>query len=93
MTKNLLSDPPERQILGVGQIDDLGFALLALTRELWVVIDRQAMLEKLLEHRGITPAEIDAFQPDEAFAAELDGRRKALIDTVVGALTGRGGAA
>ncbi len=93
MTKTLLSDPPERRMLGVDQIDDIGLALLALGRELWVVIDRQAVLEKLLERHGITPAEIDAFQPDAGFAAALEARRKALAETVMGALAGRDGAA
>ena len=93
MPDPLLSDPPARAMLGADQLDDLGLALLALTRELWVVIDRQAVLEKLLERHGISAAEIDAFQPDAAFAEALETRRKALVATVLGAFAGKGDAA
>jgi hypothetical protein len=89
MTSRRLSDPPDAPMLGPDQIDDLGLALLTLTRELWVVMDRQAVLEKLLERHGIGPAEIDAFQPDPTFAASLDRRRQALLDQILGALQGR----
>jgi hypothetical protein len=85
----LLSDPPERTHLGLVQMDDLGLALMTLMRELWVVIDRQAVTEKLLERHGISSAEIDAYQPDAAFAAALDARRKTLIDAVMSAMGGK----
>ena len=88
MIKSLLSDPPERRMLGVDQIDALGLALLTLTRELWVVTDRQAVLEKVLKRHGVTAAEIDSFQPDDSFDATLQARRKALVDGVVAALGG-----
>ncbi|MDB5714287.1 MAG: hypothetical protein JWO15_1684 [Sphingomonadales bacterium] len=88
MTTGRLSDPPVRQILGVEQIDDLGAALIALTRELWVVIDRMTMLETLLARHGIPVAELDVLQPDEATAALLAKRREKLIGTVVAALQG-----
>lgn len=83
-----LSDPPARPMLGPDQIDDLAQAVLTLTRELWLVIDRQAVTEKLLERHGVDAAEIDAFQPDAAFAEELDSRRSALVEAIVGAMRG-----
>jgi hypothetical protein len=83
----LLSDPPPRQILQPGQIDDLGQAVLALTREIWLLTDRQLVLEKVLARRGLdVTAEIDAFTPDAAFAADLEARRNRLLDVVLEAL-------
>jgi len=89
MSKNRPTDPPARQFLGGDQIDDLGKALLVLSRELWVVKDRMAVLEKVLEKHGIPASEIDGFQPDAAFEAELAAQRQHLIDMVLGALSGR----
>lgn len=88
MTAPRLSDPPARQILGVEQIDDLGAAIIALTRELWVVVDRVTMLETLLARHGIPIAELDTLQPDEATAALLATKRERLIGTMVAALQG-----
>jgi hypothetical protein len=83
----LLSDPPARQILKPGQLDDLGQAVLALTRELWLVTDRLAVMEKVLERRGLAlSAEIDAFVPDLEFSAELERRRERLLEVVLEAL-------
>lgn len=89
MSKNRPTDPPARQFLGEGQIDNLGTAVLVLARELWVVKDRLAVMEKVLEKYGIPASEINAFQPDEVFEAELQAQRQRLIDTVVSALSGQ----
>lgn len=86
-TRKLLSEPPARQIFKPEQIDDVAEAVIALTRELWVTVDRVAVLEKVLENRGVpVQAEIDAYQPDEAFQAELDAKRDRLLNAVLVAL-------
>jgi uncharacterized ferritin-like protein (DUF455 family) len=83
----LLSDAPERRILKPEQIDDLGQAVLALTREVWLVTDRMLVLERVLEARGLSvTAEIDAFIPDAEFAADLEARRNRLLEAVLTAL-------
>jgi len=83
----LLSDPPERQILKPARLDDLGQAVLALTRELWLLTDRLAVMEKVLERRGLSlSAEIDAYVPDPEFSAELERRRNRLLQAVLDAL-------
>jgi hypothetical protein len=80
---------PPRKILGPEQVDDLGDAVLALARELWVVTDRLRCLEAVLEKRGLdVTAELAAFEPDAALQAELDGMRDRLIGGVVKALGG-----
>jgi len=81
-----LSEPAPRPTLGVDQIDDLGAGLIALTRELWVVVDRMTMLEALLAKHGIPVADLDDLQPDPATAALLHSRRERLLSTVLGAL-------
>lgn len=76
----------ERRILTDDRIDDLGEAILALTREIWVLTDRQAVLEAVLAEQGIDVTRIDAYAPDEAMRERLAGRRQLLIDNVLTAL-------
>ncbi|WP_448581472.1 hypothetical protein [Thermaurantiacus sp.] len=70
-----------------GQLDHLGKALLLLARELWVTRDRLAVLEAVLESRGIAVFEaIRDFQPEgalaERLAADRDAFARALIATL-----------
>ena len=68
----------------------LGQALLALTREVWVLTDRIMVTEALLAARGIDLADaIDRFQPDAAFQARLDAAGQRLTAAVTEALAGR----
>lgn len=90
MKQARLSEPAARQILAGDQIDDLGAALIALTRELWVVVDRMTMLEVLLAQHGIPVAELDDLQPDAATAALLDTKRERLLHAVMSALKAEG---
>ncbi|MCE7796476.1 hypothetical protein LWE61_07860 [Sphingobium sufflavum] len=78
-----------RQILDPSRIDDLGEAIIALTRELWVVSDRQMVLEAVLAEAGVPVERIDRYQPDEAMAARLTARRQQLLDTILEALRAR----
>jgi hypothetical protein len=75
-----------RQILDSSRIDDLGEAIIALTRELWVLSDRQAVLEAVLGEAGLPIEQVDRFQPDEAMLALLAARRQVLLDNVLTAL-------
>lgn len=77
---------PQRQILDGSRIDDLGEAIIALTRELWVLSDRQAVLEAVMAEAGVPVERIDRYQPDEAMTARLTARRQKLLDTVLSAL-------
>lgn len=76
----------DRRILPDSRIDDLGEAILALTREIWVLADRQAVLETMLVRAGIDIAGIDSYQPDAAMTARLADKRQQLIDNVLVAL-------
>ena len=76
----------ERRILPDARIDDLGEAILALTREIWVLTDRQAVLEAVLGRAGIDVAAIDTYQPDADMTARLADKRQQLIDNILVAL-------
>lgn len=70
----------DRQILAPKDIDDLGEAILSLAREVWVLTDRQLVLEQVLAEEGIDIRDkVDRYKPDPAFAADLSARRKRLI--------------
>ena len=79
---------PARTLLGSDQLDRLADALLVLSREVWVLRDRQILLEQVLAREGIdASAAIDALEPDSVLQARLDIERDRLIGAVVGALT------
>jgi len=85
-----MADPtPERTILPPASLDLVADAVLALARELWVVRDRQMVLETVLAERGIDVATmIDDFTPNPAFQERLDAERDRLIEAVATALDG-----
>lgn len=75
-------------ILEKTDIDKLGHALLTLTKELWVLKDRQRILEAALEDAGITTQElINNYQPDDQLKDELTKSREALINEMITVLT------
>lgn len=58
--------------------------LLTLARELWVLRDRQRVLEALLEARGILVSdEIDRFEWPASAEAECDRECRAFVDALV----------
>ncbi len=68
-------------------IDQLGKALLTLAKELWVLKDRQAILEAALQEAGITSSELlDRYNPDEALLEKLAQERAAMIGELLSAL-------
>lgn len=76
----------ERRILPEARIDDLGEAIIALTREIWVLTDRQAVLEAVLSEQGVDVSAVDRYQPDEAMTMALAAKRQRLLDNVLVAL-------
>ena len=68
-------------------LDRLGQALLTLTKEVWVLRDRQRILEALLEKNGIVEtAALETFEPDSELADTLATERRELIERVLNAL-------
>lgn len=61
---------------------------LTLAKELWLLRDRQIVLETMLAEKGITSSElIDAWQPTPAVKARLARERKRFLDEVQSALS------
>jgi len=75
------------RVLDETDIDRLGQAIITLTRELWVVKDRQRILEAALADAGILDSiALDTYEPDESLEAELKVERQKLIDEIIKAL-------
>lgn len=75
-----------RRILTEDQIDDLGEAILSLTREIYVITDRQLVLEALLTKQGVDLSELEHFEPSPEVQANIDARRDAMLRNVFRAL-------
>jgi len=72
-----------------GQVDNVAEAVLALARELWVVTDRLAIVEAVLEEKGVVVADlIDSYQPDAALEAKLKTKRERLVKVIEDSLIG-----
>ncbi len=80
---------PECHAFGPDKIDDLGRAIVTLTKEVCVLLDRQAVLEAKLEEAGITTREsLDTWEPDEATQARIDAKMGAVIQAVLREMSG-----
>lgn len=76
-----------RKSLTPDQIDDLGKGVLHLARELWVVKDRQRILERILTEKGIDVENIiDTYQPDDALEKHLAEERDAFAQSFLAKL-------
>jgi hypothetical protein len=75
------------QVLQTSDIDRLGQALIMLTEELWILRDRQRILESALHDAGVLEkATVDTYQPGEALKGQLESDRKKLIDGLLDVL-------
>lgn len=85
-----MADPtPERAILAPDSLDRVADAVLALAREVWVMRDRQIVLEAVLAARGIdAKSAVDAFKPDADLQSTLDAERDRIIEAVARAMDG-----
>lgn len=75
---------PTRYLSGE-DVDWLARQNTQLMTELWIVKDRLAVLEDLLEKSGVLEKDaVDNTPPDETLGAELDKRREQFVKRVVG---------
>lgn len=82
--------PRQGTALAPAQLDDVANTLLVLARELWVVKDRQRVLEALLADHGIiAPGAVADHQPGPALAAELETERTRYTNALMEALCPR----
>lgn len=72
-------------------VDDLGRMVTALLTELWITRDRVAVLERILEEKGVLAAdEVNDYIPSPEFEAVLEKLRDRMAGNVIGApLAGR----
>lgn len=81
-------DVPERPTyLGSGRFDDLARMITELMSELWILKDRNMVLEKLLDDAGVvTTAAIDEYVPDHDTSVVLAAERAAFTARILGAV-------
>ena len=80
---------PDRPTLTADDMPGVGQAVMTLTHELYVLIDRIAALEAVLERHGLNVSdEIEAYKPNEEQQKRLNQRGRALVARVTNALAG-----
>ena len=58
--------------------------LVNALQEIWVLQDRQMVLERVLDEAGVEVSEaVERFQPDEAFESRLAAARQRFLDSVL----------
>jgi len=67
-------------------VDDLGRMVTALLTELWITRDRVAVLERILEEKGVlAPGAVNDYIPSPEFETELEKLRDRMAGNVIGA--------
>jgi hypothetical protein len=81
---------PELRSLLPEQIDNLGRAVINLTREICVLTDRMAVTEAVLATRGIDIAEaVDTHQPGPALQTRIDTQVNRIITELLTTLSAK----
>ena len=76
-------DPLPHQVADLAT-HDLGEALLALARELWVTKDRLLVLEKILAEQGqLADDAVATYQPSKEFKQQLTQERDRFVNNVL----------
>lgn len=75
------------EVLQAEDLDRLGQAVLTLTKELWVLRDRQRIMEAALAEAGVLAADLlDTYEPSAELKTALREERRQLIATVLDTL-------
>jgi hypothetical protein len=74
-----------RKALTPDQLDNLGFALIEMAKEMWVMKDRQMVTEALLREKGLL-ADLDSYQPGADLADKIASERKRFLGALSDAL-------
>lgn len=81
------SETMRRRILAEEQLDDVGAAVIALARELYVITDRLMVLEQVLDDQGIKVREaVERYQVSPELQSELDAKRENILGAVLKSL-------
>lgn len=82
-----ITEPVGRRILTEDQIDDIGEALLTLTREVYVLTDRLRVLEQVLDDKGLdVHRTVERYTVGPELQADLDAKRDNLLNAVMKSL-------
>jgi hypothetical protein len=74
-----------RKLLTADQIDSLGFALIEMAKELWVMKDRQMITEALLRDKNLLP-DLDAYQPGPDLTSRIAQERQKFLTALTSIL-------
>lgn len=81
------SETMRRRILSEEQLDDVGAAVIALAREVYVLTDRLRVLEQVLDDQGIEVHDaVERYQVSPELQSELDARRENILGAVLKSL-------
>ncbi|WP_326696851.1 hypothetical protein OG909_05690 [Streptomyces sp. NBC_01754] len=77
----------EHNYLGSDRLDELARMVTELASEVWILRDRNLVLEHLLASTGaVDPQELDGLRPEGEFAERVAGERDAFVSRVFGAI-------
>jgi hypothetical protein len=76
---------PARKALTPDQIDNLGYALIELAKELWVMKDRQIITEAILRQKGVV-IDLDTYQPGPDLTAHIAAERTRFLNAFAAVL-------
>ena len=75
------------RVLNIEDVDRLGQAVISLAKEIWVLRDRQHILEAALEEAGVLPvANINSHEPSDEMKTALRDERNHLINNLLDTL-------
>ena len=79
--------PTRPSYLGSDRLDDITRMLTEVASELWILKDRNMVLEALLAKAGVTtPDQVESFQPDAETAQRIAAERSAFTARIFGAV-------
>ena len=76
---------PVRKALTPDQIDNLGYALIELAKEIWVMKDRQMISEAILRQKGVV-LDLDTYQPGPDLTAHIAAERTRFLNAFAAVL-------
>ncbi len=79
-----------RKALTPDQLDNLGLALIEMAKEMWVMRDRQMVMEAMLREKGLL-ADVDTYQPGPELTARIAAERDRFLRDFTGVLFDNGG--
>lgn len=77
--------PPASIQIGSGRDNPVGLALLTLAQEMWVMKDRQMVVEALLHDKGLL-GEVENYQPSPELSNQIEQERARFVNAITAVL-------